>query len=68
MRFHWLCDQECQQRFRIYWQLGKLNYANYWTKHHPEAYHLNMRKDFLAPHIILEMLRMEQQSYAACAA
>jgi hypothetical protein len=44
MRFHWLQDQECQQRFRIYWQSGMLNYANYWTKHHPETHHCNMQK------------------------
>jgi hypothetical protein len=23
MRFHWLCDQECQQQFHIYWQPGR---------------------------------------------
>ncbi len=68
MRFHWLCDSECQRQFPIYWQPGKLNYANYWTKHHPESHHCNMRKEFLMPHIVLEMLRMEQQNYAARAA
>jgi hypothetical protein len=68
MRFHWLCNPECQQQFRIYWRPKKLNYANYWTKHHPEIHHCNMRKDFLTLHIVLEMLQMEQQSYAACAA
>jgi hypothetical protein len=41
MRFHWLRDQECQRQFRIYWRPGKLNYANYWTKHHPETHHRN---------------------------
>jgi hypothetical protein len=46
MRVHWVCDQECQQQFRIYWQPGKLNYANYWTKHHPETHHRSMRKNF----------------------
>ncbi len=54
--------------FQIYWRPGKLNYANYWTKHHPESHHRNMRKEFLTPHIILEMLRKEQKRYAACAA
>jgi hypothetical protein len=68
MRFHWLGDQECQQQFRIYWQPGKLNYANYWTKHHPETHHCNMQKEFLMSHIVLKMLRMEHQSYAARAA
>jgi hypothetical protein len=68
MRFHWLRNRECQQQFRIYWRPGKLNYANYWTKHHPETHHCNMWKEFLTPHIVLEMLQMEQQSYAAYAA
>ncbi len=68
MRFHWLRDWECKQKFRIYWRPGKLNYADYWTKHHPETHHCNMQKDFLTPHIILKMLRMEQQTYAAHAA
>jgi hypothetical protein len=68
MRFHWLCTQECQQQFCIYWHPGKLNYANYWTKHHPETHHRNMRKYFLTPHIVLKMLRMEQQNHAACTA
>ena len=70
MRFHWLRDQECQQQFRIYWRPGKMNYADYWTKHHPETHHRNIRKEFLTPHIILEMLRIEQQQkqYAARAA
>jgi hypothetical protein len=68
MRFQLLWDQECQWQFEIYWQPGKLNYANYWTKHHPEAHHCNKQKEFITPHIILEKLRMEQQVYAACTA
>ncbi len=68
MRFHWLCDQECKRHLRINWQPRKLNYANYWTKHHPETHNCNMRKELLTLHIVLEMLRMEQQSYAACTA
>jgi hypothetical protein len=56
MRFHWLQDCECQQQFRIYWRPGKMNYAGYWTKHHPELHHRNMRKEFLTPIIVLEML------------
>ena len=70
MRFHWLRDRECQQQFRIYWRPGKMNYADYWTKHHPEAHHRNIRKEFLTPHIVIEMLRIEQQQrkYASKAA
>jgi hypothetical protein len=68
MRFHWLRDWECQQQFCIFWQPSKLNHANYWTKDHLEAHHCNMQKEFLTQHIILKMLRIEQQSYAACTA
>ena len=46
MRFHWLRDREYQEQFRIYWRPGKLNYADYWTKHHPAKHHENTRKDF----------------------
>ncbi len=60
MRFHWLQDRECQQQFRIYWRPGKMNYANYWAKHHPELHHRNMREEFLTPIIVLKMLQIEQ--------
>jgi hypothetical protein len=43
MRFHWLRDRECQEQFRIYWCPSKLNYADYWTKHHPAKHHQNIK-------------------------
>lgn len=58
MRFHWLRDRECQQQFRFYWRPGKTNYADYWTKHHSAAHHVNIRKEFLTPYVALEMLKM----------
>ena len=67
MRFHWLIDRECQQQFRMYWRPGKSNYADYWTKHHPEKHHKNTRKEFLTPMIVMEMLRIEQLTTAATA-
>ena len=68
MRFHWLRDRECQEQFRIYWRPGKLNYADYWTKHHAATHHQNVRKEFLTPYIVLEMLQQEQSIAAAAAA
>ena len=67
MRFHWLRDRQCQEQFRIYWQPGKSNYADYWTKHHPAKHHKHTRQQFLTPHIVLEMLRIEQNKAAAAA-
>jgi hypothetical protein len=40
-----------------------MNYADYWTKHHPEAHHWNMQEEFFILHIILEMLGIEQLRY-----
>jgi len=69
-RFHWLRDRKCQQQFKIYWRPSKLNYADYWTKHHPESHHRNIRKEFPTPTIVIQMLRIEQQlqQKVACAA
>jgi hypothetical protein len=68
MRFHWLRDRECQKQFHIYWRPGKLNYADYWTKHHAALHHQNVRKEFLTPYIVLEMFRVEQSRLAAVVA
>ncbi len=65
MRFHWLRDRQCQEQFRIYWRPDKTNYADYWTKHHPATHHKHTRKEFLTPHIVVEMLRIEQSSTIA---
>ena len=46
MRFHWLRGRECQEQFRIYWRPGKVNYADYWTKHHAATHQQNVRKEF----------------------
>jgi hypothetical protein len=59
MRFHWLRDCKCKNQFHIYWRPGKLNYADYWTKHHPASHHRAIRREFLTPLIIVEMLSMD---------
>ena len=46
MCFHWPLDRESREQFRIYWRPGKLNYADYWTKHHAGTHHRNVRNVF----------------------
>ncbi len=46
MRFHWLRNQEVQRKLKIYWRPGKSNLADYFTKHHPPAHHVNVRAEF----------------------
>ena len=60
MRFHWLRDRENRNQFKIYWRPGKTNLADYWTKHHPAKHHAGIRKQFLTPLIVVEMLRLNQ--------
>ena len=43
MRFHWLKDREAQGHFNFYWEPGKLNLGDFYTKHHPSKYHRIMR-------------------------
>ena len=64
MHFHWLCDRECQDQFRFYWRPGKLNYANYWTKHQSASHHQNICKEFIMPYTIVEMLHLDLQLQA----
>jgi len=47
MRFHWLRDREAQGQFKIYWRPGGTNLADYFTKHHAPAHHVNIRAEFL---------------------
>eukprot|EP00956_Cyclotella_meneghiniana_P003709 scaffold4513_cov37-Cyclotella_meneghiniana.AAC.4 len=67
MRFHWLRDRECQEQFRFFWRPGKTNYADYWTKHHLQSHHVNMRKEFLTPRIVIEMINMHKSTVARAA-
>jgi hypothetical protein len=43
MRFYWLKDRVKQGQFRIYWEPGHTNLANYYTKHHPPCHHNRVR-------------------------
>ncbi len=47
MRFHWLCGRKTQGQLRIFWKPGKTNLADYFTKNHPPAHHVNIRSEFL---------------------
>jgi hypothetical protein len=47
MHFYWLHDQKAQGQYKIYWHPGGTNLADYFTKHHPLAHHVNVRAEFL---------------------
>jgi len=49
IRFHWLRCREAQNQFRFFWRPGTTNLADYWTKHHCAAHHVEQRKHILTP-------------------
>jgi hypothetical protein len=61
MRFHWLRCREAQKQFRFFWRPGKTNLADYWTKHHCAAHHIEQRTNILTPQSIVTALRASNQ-------
>jgi hypothetical protein len=49
MRFYWVRDRVRQGHFHVFWESGKENMADYWTKHHPTYHHTAMRTKILHP-------------------
>ena len=47
MRFYWIRDRVKQNQFRIFWEKGSSNLADYFTKHHTPAHHRKMRSTYL---------------------
>ena len=47
MKYHCLRCRSSQEQFRHYWKAGKMNLADYVTKHHPAVHHKMTRDTFL---------------------
>jgi hypothetical protein len=47
MRHHWLIDRVQSKQFNLHWKPGGTNSADYFSKHHPPAYHKQMRPNIL---------------------
>eukprot|EP00957_Ditylum_brightwellii_P049828 3777915-Ditylum_brightwellii.AAC.1 len=39
MQFYWVQNCKRQGQFRVYWEPGRNNKADYFKKHHPQAHH-----------------------------
>jgi len=47
MRFYWVRDRVRQGQFHVYWEAGRHNKADYFTKHHAAAHHRAIRSSYL---------------------
>jgi hypothetical protein len=50
MRYYWLRDRVRQKHFRVHWEPGVDNHADYFTKHHAPAHHIAVRDNYLHNH------------------
>ena len=47
MRYNWLRDRSAQNQFKIRWDKGIYNLADYFTKHHSPTHHRIKRYDYI---------------------
>ena len=47
MQFYWLKDRVTQQMLKVYWAPGKVNLADYFSKHHPASHVKKVRTLYL---------------------
>ena len=47
MRFYWLKCRQQQKKFDVYWDNGKNDFADYFTKHHSPSQHKAVRPIYL---------------------
>ena len=47
MRFYWILDRCDNKQYRVIWQKGETNIADYFTKHHADDVHIAMRQRYL---------------------
>jgi hypothetical protein len=47
MRFYWVRYRVAQKQYRVYWEPGGENFADYFTKHHSPTHHKEMRRHYV---------------------
>jgi hypothetical protein len=47
VRFYWVRDQIAQKQYKVYWEPGGENLADYFTKHHSPTHHKEMRRQYV---------------------
>ena len=70
MRYYWLRDRQTQQQFKIYWDKGVNNDADYFTKHHATVDHCAKQVCYVKDKIQMLQVyfsqRLQQQQPLLC--
>jgi hypothetical protein len=59
MHFYWVRDRIKQKQYRVYWEPGGENLADYFTKHHSPTHHREMRRQYVHNKLV-PMLRFNE--------
>ena len=62
MRYHWIRDQQQQQKIQVSWDKGENNKADYFTKHHAPIHHQRMRKIYHQANNIIDNISFTSNS------
>ena len=57
MRYHWIKDRIQQKQFQLIWRKGKINMADYFSKHHPPWHHKIMRYKYIHKALCTTLLK-----------
>ena len=57
MRYHWIKDRIQQKQFQLIWRKGKVNMADYFSKHHPPWHHKIMRYKYVHKALLTTLLK-----------
>ena len=58
MNFHWIQDQAVQDIFEFFWDKGKNNDADYYTKNQPPNYHQNIQPTCILKNHLMRSLKV----------
>ena len=66
MRYWWLREKEAQKKFRVFWDKGENNNADYYTKHHAPQYHRKIRRRYVFKEFLRQMNTLKSQDKRGC--
>ena len=66
MRYHWIRCRICQLQFKVIWQSGVNNHADYFTKVHPTAHHRTRRHLYVSTFPIGRHITSEMRVNGVC--
>ena len=59
MRYYWMLDRQAQKQFRVFWDKGFNNEADYYPNHWPTIIHRNKRSRYIKDRLVHAIQHMK---------